>query len=52
MNLGFKVGSFPEAETNARQTLSLPMYPELSDADQEQVATTCLSWCKRRGGHD
>jgi len=36
LNLG--VGSFPEAESAARECLSLPMYPALSD---EQVRAVC-----------
>ena len=31
-------GSLPEAETAARQVLSLPIYPEMSQAQVEEVA--------------
>lgn len=36
--LGFGDGMFPHAEAYARQALSIPLYPLLSDAQQEQVA--------------
>jgi dTDP-4-amino-4,6-dideoxygalactose transaminase len=35
--LGFKPGDFPEAERYYAGALSLPMYPALSDADQDRV---------------
>jgi dTDP-4-amino-4,6-dideoxygalactose transaminase len=39
-DLGLSVGAFPHAERLARQSLSLPMYPELSS---EQIATVAGS---------
>ena len=36
--LGFAPGDFPEAERYARDTLSLPLYPALTDAQQDHVA--------------
>ncbi|RYF42663.1 MAG: UDP-4-amino-4,6-dideoxy-N-acetyl-beta-L-altrosamine transaminase [Comamonadaceae bacterium] len=36
--MGFTDGMFPHAEAYARQALSIPLYPDLSDAQQEQVA--------------
>jgi dTDP-4-amino-4,6-dideoxygalactose transaminase len=36
-DLGKEVGSFPAAERVAREVLSLPMFPELSDAQVERV---------------
>ncbi len=38
--LGLKAGSFPVAESCAREFLSLPMYPELRPDQIEQVAST------------
>lgn len=37
---GFERGAFPNAEKIGDSTLSLPMYPTLSDDDVEYVATT------------
>lgn len=37
-NLGYKVGDFPHTEKAANEILSLPMYPELTDAQVEEIA--------------
>ncbi|MEP6610083.1 MAG: DegT/DnrJ/EryC1/StrS family aminotransferase [Burkholderiaceae bacterium] len=37
-DLGYKVGDFPNSEQAANEVLSLPMYPELTTAQCEQVA--------------
>lgn len=36
--LGYKAGDLPETEKAAQEVLSLPIYPELSDEQVEQVA--------------
>lgn len=38
--LGYEAGDFPAAEAYYEGTLSLPMYPQLSDADAARVAAT------------
>ena len=39
-NLGYSPGQLPVAEQAAREVLSLPMYPELTDAQIEHVGTS------------
>jgi dTDP-4-amino-4,6-dideoxygalactose transaminase len=36
-NLGYHAGDFPHAEQAANDILSLPMYPEMTDAQVQQV---------------
>jgi UDP-4-amino-4,6-dideoxy-N-acetyl-beta-L-altrosamine transaminase len=35
--LGFAAGQFPEAEAHGREAITLPLYPELTDEQQDQV---------------
>jgi dTDP-4-amino-4,6-dideoxygalactose transaminase len=37
-NLGYKAGDFPVAEAVAHEVLSLPMYPELTDKQIEEIS--------------
>ena len=45
-NLGHKAGDFPVAEKVARECLSLPIYPELTDAQIRRVAGTIANFFK------
>jgi dTDP-4-amino-4,6-dideoxygalactose transaminase len=42
--LGHREGDFPVTERTAREQLSLPMYPELPEADVERVCEVIRDW--------
>lgn len=44
--LGNKVGDYPIAEEYYRKCLSLPMYPSLTEAEQEYVIKTLIQYAK------
>lgn len=46
-NLGYKTGDFPESEKAAADSLALPIYPELTPAQQERVALTIRDFFNR-----
>jgi dTDP-4-amino-4,6-dideoxygalactose transaminase len=41
--LGFVEGNFPAAEAYAQNAISLPLYPGLSDTDQQRVVDVLAS---------
>lgn len=43
-NLGYKMGDFPNAEDYYKKCMSLPMFPSLTDNEQEYVIDTLLSF--------
>ena len=46
-HLGYKAGAFPVAEKAARECLSLPIYPELTDAQIQRVASVIKDFFAR-----
>lgn len=44
-NLGYKKGDFPITENICDQVLSLPMFPELSEEQQDRVVSTLQKIC-------
>jgi dTDP-4-amino-4,6-dideoxygalactose transaminase len=47
--LGHATGDFPESEKASREVLSLPVYPELPDAQQERVVKAITEFAKAVG---
>ena len=47
-HLGYKAGDFPIAEKAARECLSLPIYPELADAQIQRVASVIKDFFNQR----
>lgn len=48
-DLGYKVGSLPESEGAANETLALPIYPELTREQLQHVANTVISFLGLKG---
>ena len=45
---GFREGRFPNAERIARETVSLPLFPEMSEADVERVCAAMARVLRRK----
>lgn len=42
--LGYKTGDLPEVEKAVSEIISLPIYPEITDSQQEEVAETIINF--------
>jgi dTDP-4-amino-4,6-dideoxygalactose transaminase len=45
--LGYKEGAFPESERAAKEVISLPVYPELSRSQLDEVASAVRDFYSR-----
>jgi dTDP-4-amino-4,6-dideoxygalactose transaminase len=48
-NLGYRIGDLPETERAATEVLSLPIFPELTEAEQRLVVSRLAAICKSEG---
>jgi dTDP-4-amino-4,6-dideoxygalactose transaminase len=48
VELGYRPGSLPVTEAVAASCLSLPLYPEMSEAQQERVASVVRQFMEAR----
>lgn len=46
--LGYREGDFPVSETASRQVLALPMFPEITPAQQERVIQSCVAFTRKK----
>jgi UDP-4-amino-4,6-dideoxy-N-acetyl-beta-L-altrosamine transaminase len=44
-DLGFAPGRFPESEAYAREAITLPLYPTMTEAQQDEVVATLATAC-------
>lgn len=49
--LGHAAGDFPESEAAAKQTIALPIYPELGEEDQQVVVAAIAEFLATRGSN-
>ncbi len=47
--LGYRSGDFPEAERASRETLALPLFPEMTEVQVKDVMTTIGEWIHTSG---
>ena len=46
-SLGYRQSDFPQAEAAARETLALPIYPELAERQQRYIVQCCQDFYHR-----
>jgi dTDP-4-amino-4,6-dideoxygalactose transaminase len=47
-HLGYRAGDFPVAEEAARTVLAMPMFPEITEAQQERVVSAIAGYLRQR----
>lgn len=47
-HLGYRAGDFPVSEAASREVLALPIFPELTEAQQHRVIDCCADFLRRR----
>jgi len=48
-HLGYKTGDLPESEAAAQSTLALPVYPELTSQQQQQIVDSIVEYYRSAG---
>ncbi len=46
--LGYRAGDFPASEEAARSVLALPMFPEITEAQQRRVIDSCAAYVRKQ----
>jgi dTDP-4-amino-4,6-dideoxygalactose transaminase len=47
-HLGYRAGDFPVSEAASREVLALPIFPELTEAQQHRVIACCADFLRQR----
>jgi dTDP-4-amino-4,6-dideoxygalactose transaminase len=45
--LGYREGDFPESEKAAKEVISLPVYPELTESQRDEVVSSVRAFYGR-----
>ena len=45
--LGYRTGDFPTSEQAAGEVIALPIFPEITEAQQQRVAEVCVGYLRQ-----